>query len=158
MALVGAVGAVRSVGRLTAPPPATRPALLPVPAVAPPPAAGSAAFPAVRRLEAVRVELGRLLPLVPAGCRAAAEEAWEAAAQSDAALRWQAARLAAVEPHRGAEPRLLAELEDGVAEQERLVVALADLVAAGADPGARTRLRDAADRLQGLAEGLREVR
>lgn len=154
----GAVGAVRSLGVLTAPAPAPLPALPPASAVAPPPPAGSAAFPAVRRLEAVRGEMARLLPLVPPGCREAAEEAWQAAAAADAALRWQAARLAAVEPHRGAEPALLADLEAGVAEQERVVAALADLVAAAADPGARGRLQDAADRLHGLAEGLRELR
>ena len=155
---MAALKGIRSVGVLTGPLPDAAPALPPAPPVAPPPPVDSAAFPAVRRLEAVRTDLARLLPMVPPGCREAAEEAWAAAAQSDGALRWQAARLAAVEPHRGAEPALLSALLDGVTEQERLVGALADLVAAGADPGARTRLQDAADRLHGLAEGLREVR
>ncbi|MCY7366402.1 MAG: hypothetical protein LH469_13980, partial [Frankiaceae bacterium] len=62
------------------------------------------------------------------------------------------------EPHRGAEPALLRTLEEGVACQERLVGAVADLVAASADPLAGTRLQDATDALHGLAQGLREVR
>ncbi len=73
----------------------------------------SAAFPAVRRLEAVREELRRLLPLVAPAGQEAAEEAWQAAAEADTALRWQAARLAAVEPHRGAEPELLRDAGGG---------------------------------------------
>jgi hypothetical protein len=106
----------------------------------------------------VRSELVRLLPLVAPGGRSAAEEAWQAAGEADAALRWQAARLAAVEPHRGADPELLRPLFDGVQAQERLVLAVADLVAASADPGSTTRLLDATDALHGLAQGLREVR
>ncbi|MCW2615510.1 MAG: hypothetical protein JWN08_2504, partial [Frankiales bacterium] len=68
------------------------------------------------------------------------------------------ARLSAVEPHRGADPALLRSLYDGVACQEELVQAVADLVAASADPLAGTRLRDATDAVHGLAQGLREVR
>jgi hypothetical protein len=131
------------------------PALPPVPM---PPPAHSAAFPAVKRLEAVRAELYRLLPLVAPVGREAGEQAWHAAAEADTALRWQAARLAAVEPHRGADPELLRHLEDGVGCQERLVTAVADLVAASADPLARGRLQDATDALHGLAQGLRELR
>ena len=131
------------------------PALPPVPM---PPPAHSAAFPAVKRLEAVRAELYRLLPLVAPVGRKAGEQAWQAAAEADTALRWQAARLAAVEPHRGADPELLRHLEDGVACQEQLVAAVADLVAASADPLARGRLQDATDALHGLAQGLRELR
>ncbi|MDP9435990.1 MAG: hypothetical protein M3P93_12685, partial [Actinomycetota bacterium] len=93
------------------------------------------------------------------------QEAWSAAAEADAALRWQAARLAAVEPHRGADPHLLDALLDGVACQERLVTAVADLVAASADPtlgsrdaSAARRLQDVTDRLHGLADGLRSLR
>jgi hypothetical protein len=129
-----------------------------LPVVPVPPAATSAAFPAVRRLEAVREELCRLLPLVAPAGRVAAEQAWQAAAEADSALRWQAARLAAVEPHRGLEPELMRMLEEGVGSQERLVVAVADLVAASGDPLASSRLQDATDRLHGLAQGLREVR
>src|SRR5438046_1101431 len=73
-------------------------------------------------------------------------------------LRWQAARLAAVEPHRGAEPELVDLLYSGVVAQERLVAGMADLVSASADPLATTRLQDATDALHGLAQGLREVR
>jgi hypothetical protein len=161
------LAAIRSIGFVfasTTPPPARRgrqPALPGAPRVPPvpmPPPAHSAAFPAVRRLEAVRAELYRLLPLVAPVGRKAGEEAWQAAAEADTALRWQAARLAAVEPHRGADPELLRHLEDGVACQEQLVTAVADLVAASADPLTRGRLQDATDALHGLAQGLRELR
>ena len=153
------VGGIRSVGLLwsPAPQPEQQPRL-PAPPLAPPPDPRSAAWPAVRRLEAVRQELTRLLPLVSPAGRAAAEEAWHAAAESDAALRWQAARLAAVEPHRGPDQELLRPLYVGVEAQERLVTAVADLVAACADPRASARLQDATDALHGLAQGLREVR
>ncbi|MCU1590922.1 MAG: hypothetical protein JWP11_2178, partial [Frankiales bacterium] len=90
--------------------------------------------------------------------RDAADDAWRCAADNDAALRWQAARLAAVEPHRGAEPALMDLLYGGVVAQERLVAGLADLVSASADPHAVSRLQDATDALHGLASGLREVR
>ena len=158
VALVYGLGAVRSLGVLRSPEPPPLPVLPPAPAVPMPPPPHSAAFPAVRRLEAVREELRRLVPLVAPAGREAAEEAWQAASEADTALRWQAARLAAVEPHRGLDADLLQALEDGVACQERLVVAVADLVAASADPLAAARLQDATDRLHGLAQGLREVR
>ncbi len=152
------VGGIRSVGVLMSPAPAPAAPRLPAPPVAPPPDPRSAAWPAVRRLEAVRAELTRLLPLVAPAGRAAAEQAWHAAAEADAALRWQAARLAAVEPHRGADPELMRPLYAGVQAQERLVTAVADLVAACVDPHATARLQDATDALHGLAQGLREVR
>jgi hypothetical protein len=152
------VGGIRSVGILMAPAPQHVPPRLPAAPVAPPPDPRSAAWPAVRRLEGVRQELTRLLPLVAPAGRAAAEEAWHAAAEADAALRWQAARLAAVEPHRGADAELMRPLYAGVEAQERLVLAVADLVAACADPHASARLQDATDALHGLAQGLREVR
>ena len=158
VAFFSGLAAVRAVAVLRSPEPAPLrpPALLP--AVPMPPHAASSAFPAVRRLEAVREELRRLVPLVAPAGREAAEEAWQAASEADTALRWQAARLAAVEPHRGPEPDLLRSLEEGVACQERLVTAVVDLVAASADPLAGARLQDATDRLHGLAQGLREVR
>lgn len=156
--VVAALTAVRSLGHLLAPEPPPRRALSAGPAVPMPPPVGSVAFPAVRRLEVVREELRRLLPLVAPAGREAGEEAWLAAAEADAALRWQAARMAAVEPHRGAEPTLLRALEEGVGCQERLLGAMADLVAASADPLAGARLQDATDALHGLAQGLREVR
>lgn len=158
VAFFSGLAAVRGIAILRSPePPPLRPVAA-LPAVPMPPPPGSSAFPAVRRLEAVREELRRLLPLVTPAGREAAEEAWQAASEADTALRWQAARLAAVEPHRGPEPDLLRTLEEGVACQERLVVAVADLVAASADPLAAARLQDATDRLHGLAQGLREVR
>lgn len=86
-----------------------------------------------------------------------AAEAWAAAVEADAVLRWQAVRLAAVEPHRGADAHVMRSLYDGVAAQERLVGGVADLVAASADPLAVARLQDATDALHGLAQGLREV-
>ncbi|CAA9355780.1 MAG: hypothetical protein AVDCRST_MAG07-3534 [uncultured Frankineae bacterium] len=156
--LLALVAGVRSVAALLRPPPQAVPALPPTPPVAPPPDPRSAAWPAVRRLEGVRYELVRLIPLVAPVGRAVADEAWRAAGEADAALRWQAARLAAVEPHRGAEPELMRPLYAGVQAQERLVVAVADLVAASADPMATRRLQDATDALHGLAQGLREVR
>jgi len=152
------VGGLRSVGVLMSPAPQPVAPQLPPAPVAPPPDPRSAAWPAVRRLETVRWELTRLVPLIAPAGRTAAEEAWHAAAESDAALRWQAARLAAVEPHRGADPELLRPLYAGVEAQERLVTAMADLVAACADPLAGARLQDATDALHGLAQGLREVR
>lgn len=157
-AVVFGLRALRSVRVLRSPPPEPRRALPVAPAVPMPPPPTSVTFPAVRRLEAVREELRRLLPLVAPAGRPAAEEAWEAAAEADTALRWQAVRLAAVEPHRALDADLLRTLEDGVQCQERLVVAVADLVAASADPLASGRLQDATDRLHGLAQGLREVR
>ena len=133
-------------------------ALPPVRPVAPPPHPRSVAWPAVRRLEVVRHELSMLLPLVAPAGTDAAHEAWQAAGEADAALRWQAARLAAVEPHRGPSAELMQPLYDGVACQERLLVAVADLVAASADPLATGRLQDATDALHGIAMGLRELR
>lgn len=158
VSVVAGVLAARSAGRLLSPPAVPVPPPAGPPALPPPPHPRSAAFPAVRRLEAVREELRRLLPLVAPAGRAAATEAWHAAAEADAALRWQASRLAAVEPHRGVDARLLAQLEAGVAAQERVVTAVADLVAASADPLATGRLQDATDAVHGLAQGLREVR
>lgn len=117
----------------------------------------SAAFPAVRRLEVVRTELTRLLPLVSPAGQQVAVETWAAAGEADAVLRWQAARLAAVESHRGADLELMGPLYAGVQRQEAVVVAVADLVAASADPLAQSRLQDATDALYGLAQGLREV-
>ena len=158
VSLASGLLAARSVGRLRRPPPVPAAPPASLPPLPPPPHPGSAAFPAVRRLEAVRLELTRLLPLVAPTGRDAAAEAWQAAAEADVALRWQASRLAAVEPHRGADPQLLAQLEAGVTAQERVVTAVADLVAASADPLATGRLQDATDRVHGLAQGLREVR
>lgn len=158
LAAAGAARAAVAARRLHRPPPvpAAPPALTPGPP--PPPHPRSAAFPPVRRLEHARGALHSLLPLVGPGCREAAEEAWQAAAEADTALRWQAARLAAAEPYRGVDPQVLAALEAGVNAQERLVQAVADLVAAGADPHGADRLQDITDRLHGLAAGLREVR
>lgn len=158
VALLAGFGAVRSIGVLRSPAPEPLPLLPALPAVPLPPAPHSAAFPAVRRLEVVREELRRLVPLVAPAGREAAEEAWQAASEADTALRWQATRFAAVEPHRGVDAELLRALEEGVGCQERLVAAVADLVAASADPLAASRLQDATDRLHGLAQGLREVR
>lgn len=152
------LAAVRSLAVLRSPDLPPLPAAPAGPAVPMPPPVTSVAFPYVRRLEAVRDELRRLLPLVAPAGRDAAEEAWRAAAEADTALRWQAARMAAVEPHRAVDPELLQSLEEGVRCSEQLVVAVADLVAASADPLATRRLQDAADALHGLAEGLREVR
>lgn len=157
VALGATVLAGQSVARL-ARPPAVPPPPAPVLRLPPAPPRTSAAWPAVRRLEEVRAALARLVPLVAPVGREAAEEAWRAAAEADVALRWQAARLAAVEPHRGAEPVLLEHLLAGVAAQERLVAGLADLVSASADPLATMRLQDATDALHALAMGLRELR
>ncbi len=150
-----AYGSVRALRRPPVPPLTGRWA---APAVAPPPDPRSAAWPAVRRLEIVREELRRLLPLAAPVGRDAAQEAWLAAGEADAGLRWQAARLSAVEPHLGVDTGLHRMLYDGVAAQEGLVGAVADLVAASADPLAFDRLRDATEALQALAQGLRELR
>lgn len=173
-AVVFALRASRAAAVLGTPP---VPAPAPV-AAGPAPAPGrrSAARPYVERLDQAHLDLRRLLPLVGAGGREVAQQAWDAAAAADHALRWQAARLAGVEPHRGVDPELLDPLEEGVGDQERLVLAVADLVSASADPGRAvaepgspapgrlgvgagvSRLREAADAVLGLAAGLREVR
>jgi hypothetical protein len=158
LGFIAMLGAIRSVAALVGPPAPQVVALPPTPPVAPPPDPRSAAWPAIRRLEVVRYELVRLLPLVAPAGRAVADEAWRAAGEADAALRWQATRLSAVEPYRGADPELMRPLYAGVEAQERLVAAVADLVAASADPMATSRLQDATDALHGLAQGLREVR
>ena len=150
-----AVGSVALLRRAPLPPLAALPLL---PPIAPPPHPRSAGWPAVRRLEVVRHELTVLLPLVAPAGRDAATEAWLAAGEADGVLRWQAARLAAVEPHRGPSAELMQPLYDGVACQERLLAAVADLVAASADPLATGRLQDATDALHGIAMGLRELR
>ena len=150
-----AVGSVALLRRAPLPPLAALPSGW---SVAPPPHPRSVAWPAVRRLEVVRHELSMLLPLVAPAGTDAAHEAWQAAGEADAALRWQAARLAAVEPHRGPSAELMQPLYDGVACQERLLAAVADLVAASADPLATGRLQDATDALHGIAMGLRELR
>jgi hypothetical protein len=160
-ATLAGAGALRlgvAVRRLWRPPPVPAPPAALQPGPPPPPHPRSAAFPAVRRLEQTRGALQSLVPLVAPSGRAAAEEAWHAAAEADTALRWQAARLAAAEPHRGVDPVLLETLESGVTAQEGLVQAVADLVAASADPCGADRLQDVTDRLHGLAAGLREVR
>lgn len=158
MSVVTGVWAYRELCTLRRPP--LPPLRLPpgAAAVAPPPHPRSAAFPAVRRLEVVRDELCRLLPLVAPAGRDVAQQAWCAAAEADGALRWQAARLAAVERYPDLAQTLLPALQDGVDRQEQLVVAAADLVAASADPLATCRLQQATDALHGLAQGLREVR
>ena len=157
---LAAAGAARAAvaARRLARPPAVPPAPVPLQPLPPAPPSRSAASAAVVRLDRARLALQDLLPVVVPAGREVAEEAWHAAGQADAALRWTAARLAAAEPHRGPDPGLLAELEAGAAAQERLVDAVADLVAAGADPWARERLQDVTDRVQGLAAGYREVR
>jgi len=161
LAVVGsgvfAVRALRSVSRLRRPA-LPQPPWHGEPPIAPPPPVGSVAFPAIRRLETVREELRRLLPMVCPGGRHVAQQAWAAAGEADAALRWQAARLAAVEPHRGADDALLRPLYDGVVAQELLLGAVAELVVASADPLAGDRLQDATDAVNGLAQGLRELR
>nr|WP_228046342.1 FUSC family protein [Saccharopolyspora sp. HNM0983] len=53
--------------------------------------------------------------------------------------------------------RLRSELDDGVAEYGTLVAAAGRAVAASGAPEQRDALQDAADRLAGLASGLREV-
>lgn len=157
MAGVAGFSAYGSVRALRCPPVPPLDARWVTPTVAPPPDPRSSAWPAVRRLQLVRDELRRLLPLVAPVGRDAGQEAWSAAGEADAALRWQAARLSAVEPHRGVDPGLHRMLYDGVAAQECLVAAVADLVAASADPLAHDRLRDATEALHALAQGLREV-
>jgi hypothetical protein len=158
LAVVFALRAAQAFATLRHPPVVEATPSFQVPRVPPPPPSGSAAFPAVRRLEDARAAMARLAPLVVPAGREVAEEAWRAAGEADNALRWQAARLAAVEPHRGAEPALMDLLYTGVVAQERLVVGMADLVSASADPHAVGRLQDATDALHGLAQGLREVR
>ncbi|SHF34436.1 phage shock envelope stress response protein PspM [Streptoalloteichus hindustanus] len=84
-------------------------------------------------------------------------------------LRRLAARLRAVELARDAAPaserhaleedvvRLRAQLDEGVDDYGRLVVAAGRAVAASAGSGPRQALEDATDRLAGLAAALREL-
>ncbi len=155
---VAGLGAWNCLQTLRRPPEPAQPLAAAAPVLPPPPPRRSATFSAVWRLEVVREELRRLLPLVAPAGREVAEEAWRAAAEADAALRWQAARLAAAEPYGCADDALLGALFEGVACQERLVAGVADLVAASADPLGTRRLQDATDALHGLAQGMREVR
>ena len=161
LAVLAALRGGQAVATLRHPPPVPAPpSALTAPARPPSPAPGSAAWPAVLRLDRTREQVARLAPLVGPGGQAAAAEALSAADEADTALRWQAARLAAVEPHRGPDEHLLTALLDGVACQERLVAAFADLVAASdpRTPATSGALQDATDRLHGLADGLRELR
>ncbi|MCW2608065.1 MAG: hypothetical protein JWO60_2758 [Frankiales bacterium] len=158
LAVLGATRLASAVSTLRHPPPVPVPA--PLLTAPPPPPQGSSAWPAVHRLDRCREQVARLAPLVGPSGQAAAAEALQAGGEADLALRWQAARLGATEEHRGVDPLLLQTLLDGVACQERLVTALADLVAASdptVSPGG-SRLQDAADALHGLADGLRQVR
>jgi hypothetical protein len=154
----GTVRAVTAVRTLRRPPPLPSPPAIALAPRSAAPVAEERRLPGGQAPEQVRETLGRLLPLVAPTGRAAADEAWQAAAEADVALRWQAARLAAVEPHRGVDPALLAELMNGVAAQERLVDAVVELVAASGDALEPSRLQDATDAVHGLAQGLREVR
>jgi hypothetical protein len=158
LAALFALRAVHAFSTLRHPPVVPTAPSFQVPRLPPPPSPESAAFPAIRRLEEARAAMARLAPLVAPAGREVADEAWRTASDADTALRWQAARLAAVEPHRGAEPALIDLLYSGVVAQERLVAGMADLVSASADPHAVGRLQDATDALHGLAQGLREVR
>lgn len=161
LATVAGAGGLRAVvaaRRLRRPPVVPAPPAAVAPGPPPPPHPRSATFPAVRRLEHARGALTSLLPLVGPPGREVAEEAWRAAGEADCALRWQAARLAAAEPYHGVDHAVLTALQRGVDDQERLVQAVADLVAATADPHGAERVGDLTDRLHGLAAGLRELR
>jgi hypothetical protein len=139
---------------------------VPMPRPARPPR-GSAARPAVDRLDAQQVALGQLVGLLgPAGSDAAA-----AADEAVTTLRWCAARVVAVEAAPGS-PRatwrrtdpavaaLVSRLEVGVAGHGQLVRAAAAAVAASEglpDAFTRQRVEDETDRLRGLALGLAEL-
>ncbi|MGW5673382.1 phage shock envelope stress response protein PspM, partial [Micromonospora sp. NPDC003776] len=100
-----------------------------------------------------------------------AEPALQEAAEADRSLRELATRVASVERALNLAPRgplaqvhaaLTAQLEDGVAAYERLVVAAAGYVAEDARPTtehpAAGRLTEATDLLQGVAAALAELR
>jgi hypothetical protein len=141
---------------------------LPIPAARPVrPPRGSAARPAIDRLDADEVALRQLLGLLgePA--------AYTAVAAADAAngLRQCAARVVAIEAAsartsragRRSDPAvaaLVTRLDAGVTAHGRLVLAAADAVAAssgGPDTWALERIEDETDRLRGLALGLTEL-
>jgi hypothetical protein len=131
------------------------------------PPRGSAARPAIDRLDADEVALRQLLGLLgePA--------AYTAVAAADAAngLRQCAARVVAIEAAsartsragRRSDPAvaaLVTRLDAGVTAHGRLVLAAADAVAAssgGPDTWALERIEDETDRLRGLALGLTEL-
>jgi len=157
----------------------------PVPALPPPlplpPPVQSAAFPAVRRLDAAGVALRRLLLTARAGgatVATTADAAMASAAAAERALHAQASQLATVESTAATvvDPRaratvqaainpLLGDLEEGVAAFEQLLAAAAELASASVGGAAATdgvgpatqRLREATDSLAGLAHGLRTV-
>src|SRR5664280_2406689 len=122
----------------------------PVPALPPPlplpPPVQSAAFPAVRRLDAAGVALRRLLLTARAGgatVATTADAAMASAAAAERALHAQASQLATVESTAATvvDPRaratvqaainpLLGDLEEGVAAFEQLLAAAAELASA----------------------------
>lgn len=168
-ALVGAAGAaalvpaVRSHRRLGRHP---EPA---VPVPPPPrPQPGSAAAPAVHRVEQAAAALDALV--VAVGDDVIARTALDAAVEGEEAVRRVAARVGAVEsaarvggaPGAAAAaglPTLLSRLHEGVAAYERFAGTLTELVCAGPvgleAPSAQARLDAAALELQARAHGLR---
>jgi len=141
---------------------------LPIPAPRPMrPARGSAARPAIDRLDADEVALRQLLGLLgePAAYTAVA------AADATNALRQCAARVVAIEAAsartnragRRSDPAVVAlvtRLDAGVTAHGRLVLAAADAVAASSgvpDTWALDRIEDETDRLRGLTLGLTEL-
>ena len=141
---------------------------LPIPAARPVrPPRGSAARPAIDRLDADEVALRQLLGLLgePAAYTAVA------AADAANALRQCAARVVAIEAAsartsrvgRRSDPAvaaLVTRLDTGVTAHGRLVLAAADAVAASSgvpDSWALERIEDETDRLRGLALGLTEL-
>lgn len=128
----------------------------------------SAARPAIDRLTRAGAALPELLRRLGV---VAGDTAAEAAA-ADRSLRELAACIDSIESalqvtppeaHAGlveARAALLARLDEGTVAYERLVAAAAECVAVaagGPDDGARSRLREATDRLHGLAAGLSEA-
>ncbi|WP_134323168.1 phage shock envelope stress response protein PspM [Cumulibacter soli] len=127
----------------------------------------SLAYEPTRRLVAQKKALAELLPDV----EAIAPELGELARESEEALSAYAERVIKLERAQGAagDPRSLdaalaravAQYEDGVDAHQKLVEAAATVLgemsgAGWSDPTSHS-MSDAADRLQGLAEGLRQV-
>ncbi|MFL6138640.1 MAG: hypothetical protein ACJ74O_12665 [Frankiaceae bacterium] len=132
------------------------------PALPAPPPPGSAAWPALRRVDAATAALRRLLTGVPSGERAVLAPALQAATGADDAARLQAAEVAAIEAtlqatHRdgGWRPELTSELTSELADRlaglDRAADAVEELVA-GARALLRTTGQDAASRLRAAVD------
>lgn len=136
-------------------------------AVPSPPPRGSAAWPALRRLEAALTALRRLTPALPAGLAEAAEPSVAAARAAYEVGRAQAAQIAATETalaiisaadRPGLEQvrsQLLAELDLAAAAVEHLLTSATGLIGTASGYDAQSRLSAATAEVVARTYGLR---